>query len=128
MLLEKADVRPRCLPPGSVCVRGLFSILASCNQSPDELPEDTFVLSYRQHAAFHGTLSLHPACKTWIDVNFDNISTIKLLNSVAAIARDIVVKRNVAKFVNLVAFKTFCTEMKNPLSAEDELRVVAEAI
>jgi hypothetical protein len=68
------------------------------------------VLSYRQHAAFHGTLSLHPACKTWIDVNFDNVTTIKLLKSVAAIASDIMVQRDVAKFVNLALFKAFCSQ------------------
>ncbi len=127
-LLGKADVRPLCLPAGSVCVRGLFSILASYNQNAEALPMDTFVLSYRQHDAFHGALSVHPACKTWVDVNFDNVSTVRLLKSVARIADAILEKRaSAGKFVSVAAFKAFCDEKKCPLAQEDEVRVVAEA-
>jgi hypothetical protein len=53
-LLENANILPNC------SVRGLFSILASFNEGPDELPNDSFVLSYRQHSAFHGLLANHP--------------------------------------------------------------------
>ncbi len=124
-LLEKALITPACLPAGSKCVRGLFSILASYNQSGDVLPQDSFVLSYRQHASFHGSLSSHPACKTWVDVNFDNISTIRLLKSVARIAAQIIEQRKAEKFISVAAFKAFCGEQDCSLSVEDELRVVA---
>jgi hypothetical protein len=59
-LLENANILPNCLPAKSRSVRGLFSILASFNEGPDELPNDSFVLSYRQHSAFHGLLANHP--------------------------------------------------------------------
>ncbi len=127
ILLYKADIRPACLPAHSICVRGLFSILASYDEQSEVLPEDTFVLSYRQHAAFHGTLSVHPACKTWVDVNFDSVGTICSLTSVARIADDILEKRTIKKFVSVAAFKAFCDEKKCPLAQEDEVRVVAEA-
>ena len=89
-LLAKADVRPLCLPAGSLCIRGLFSIMASFTQSADDLPSNSFVLSYRQHEAFHGSLAGHPACKTWVDVNFDNRSTLRLLSSVRVLAENVV--------------------------------------
>ena len=74
-LLEKAMIVPECLPQGSRYVRGLFSILASFNGSSDAVPADCCVLSYQQHASLHGTLAVHPACKTYVDVNYDNVST-----------------------------------------------------
>lgn len=126
-LLKKAKVVPQCLPARSRCVRGLFSVLASFNGSYYDIPEDCCVLSYRQHAAFHGTLGLHPACKTYVDVNYDNVSTLRMLKSVEAIASDIVDCRRVEKFVGVEAFVAFCRQHGKVLSDEDRLRIVAEA-
>jgi hypothetical protein len=126
-LLGKARIVPQCLPDGSRCVRGLFSILASFNGSLDDIPEDCCVLSYRQHAALHGTLALHPACKTYVDINYDNVSTLRMLKSVEAIASNIIQHRHVEKFVGVEAFVAFCGQHEKVLSDEDRLRVVAEA-
>ena len=126
-LLEKASIEPECLPPGSSCVRGLFSILASFTGSSDAIPFDCCVLSYRQHAALHGTLAVHPACKTYVDVNYDNVSTLRMLKSAARIATDIIERRKEAKFVDVEAFVTFCREKGQEVGDEDLCRVVAEA-
>ena len=126
-LLEKARIVPECLPQGSRCVRGLFSILASFNGSLDGAPDDCCVLSYRQHAALHGTLAVHPACKTYVDVNYDNVSTLRMLKSVGGIAADIIERRKEAKFVSVEAFVTFCREKGHEVGDEDLCRVVAEA-
>jgi hypothetical protein len=126
-LLNKARIVPKCLPEGSLCVRGLFSILASFNGSSDDLPEDCCVLSYRQHAAHHGTLALHPACKTYVDINYDNVSTVRMLKSVEGIASSIIQHRLDKKFVGVEAFVAFCKQNGETLSDEDRVRVVAEA-
>ena len=126
-LLEKASVVPQCLPRESRCVRGLFSILASFNGSSDDIPEDCCVLSNRPHAAFHGTLALHPACKTYVDVNSDNVSTLRMLKSVEAIVLDIMQYRLGEKFESVEAFVAFCKQRGKVLSDEDLLRIVAEA-
>jgi hypothetical protein len=126
-LLDKAWIVPKCLPQGSLCVRGLFSILASFNGSSDDIPEDCCVLSYRQHAAHHGTLALHPACKTYVDINYDNVSTLRMLKSVEGIARAIIERRLVGSFVGVEAFVDFCKQNGKTLSDEDRVRVVAEA-
>ena len=124
-LLTKASIVPQCLPGGSRCVRGLFSILASFNGSLDDIPEDCCVLSYRQHAALHGTLALHPACKTYVDVNYDNLSTLRMLKSVEAIASNIIQHRLGEKFVDVEAFVAFCKQQGKVLSDEDRFRIVA---
>jgi hypothetical protein len=126
-LLEKALILPLCLPYGSKCVRGLFSVLASFNQKENTIPEDCCVLSYRQHVAFHGTLSLHPACKTFVDVNYDNVSTLRLLKSIGNIVDKIVEERKRKFFSSSTIFADFCAANGHNLSEEDILRVVAEA-
>ena len=99
--------------------------MASFNQSADELPHHSFGLSYRQHEAFHGTLAFHPACKTWVDVNVDNLSTLRLLTSVKALAEDIVEKRREQGFRDVDDFANFCARKGSHLSPEDRLRIVA---
>jgi hypothetical protein len=124
-LLAKADVRPLCLPAGSLCIRGLFSIMASFTQSADDLPSNSFVLSYRQHEAFHGSLAGHPACKTWVDVNFDNRSTLRLLSSGRVLAENIEEERKKQRFRSVDAFADFCARKGHALSLDDKLRIVA---
>jgi hypothetical protein len=126
-LLDKAHIVPQCLPAGLKYVRGLFSTLASFNGGSAGIPQDCCVLSYRQHTAFHGSMSLHPACKTWIDMNYDNVSSVRLLKSIAPIATEIVKQRDEEKFASVVVFAAFCKERGHNLSDEDQLRVVAEA-
>jgi len=126
-LLNKAHIVPRYLPDGSRCVRGLFSILASFNGSLDDIPEDCCVLSYRQHAALHGTLALHPACKSYVDINYDNVSTLRMLKSVKAIAANIIERRKDGKFASVADFVNFCKELGKDLSDEDRFRIVAES-
>jgi hypothetical protein len=92
-LLEKANIVPTCLPANSKIVRGLFSILASFDKDSDQLPRDCFVLSHLQHKAYHGTLWSHPACRPFVDVNFDNLSTLRLLKSVKSVAVMIISQR-----------------------------------
>lgn len=125
-LLAKAHIVPACLPAGSRCVRGLLSIMASFNQEADTLDgADCFVLSHRQHELFHGTLAAHPACKTWVDVNVDNVSTLRLLTSVDSLAAEIVHTRKLNKFTSVQHFAQWCGEQGANLSAEDQSRVVA---
>jgi hypothetical protein len=88
------------------------------------IPEDCCVLSYSQHAAYHGTLSFHPACKTFVDVNYDNISTLRLLKSIEGIADIIVEHRKTKKFANVAEFQSFCKQKGKHLSEEDFIRVV----
>jgi len=126
-LLAKADIVPNCLPANSKVVRGLFSLLSSFNQQTDQLPKDTFVLSYHQHHSYHGTLSGHPACRSFVDVNFDNVSTLRLLKSVASVADEVIVRRATAKFESVESFAVFCQQHGRPLSEADAHRVAAYA-
>jgi len=123
-LLEKENISPKCMPQNSCCVRGLFSILATFNQDVEDLPNDSFVMSYRQHGVFHGSLANHPACKTWVDVNLDNVSTLRLLKSVTSIVDKIVEQRRVKKFRDVEDFAAFCKERKLEISDDDRLCVV----
>eukprot|EP00978_Attheya_sp_CCMP212_P033894 scaffold139166_cov47-Attheya_sp.AAC.1 len=112
-LIKKAAVIPNCIfPKGKVKqhVLGLFSQLTSFDAAwKDHLPDNSFVLSDRGRDAFYGCLSSHPACSSDIDVNWANISTIKLLKSVQSIAQDILSQRELSKF-DLRSFKAFCRE------------------
>jgi hypothetical protein len=126
-LLSKADIVPTCLPAHSRTVRGLFSVLASFNQATNNLPNDTFVLSFRQHEAFHGTLASHPACRAFVDVNYDNISTLRLLKSVAMVAEEVIKRRAVSKFESVEQFAEFCQQCGYVLSDDDRARVAAYA-
>jgi hypothetical protein len=121
-LIDRARIMPKCLPSGSICVSGLFSILASFDGG--DIPLNSIVLSYRQHREFFGTLSNHPACKTFVDVNNDNESTLRLLKSIAPIAATIV-ERRTCKLVE--AFVQFCEANGCHLSDDDRIRVVAHA-
>ena len=118
---------PSCLPAESIAMPGLFSLLASFNQAADTLPNDTFVLSYRQHNSFHGTLASHPACRSFIDVNYDNISTLRLLKSVAPAAEEAIKRRGVSKFESVEQFAVFCKQCGCVLSDDDRARVAAYA-
>lgn len=124
-LLAKANIVPACLPAGSQTIRGLFSILASFNQQAEQLPKDSFVLSYQQHKAFHGTLASHPACRSFVDVNYDNVSTLRLLKSMAPVAEAVIEHRSKAKFGSVDEFAAFCQQHGRALSVEDRARVVA---
>ena len=84
------------------------------------------MLSYRQHSAFHGTLALHPACKTYVDINNDNLSTLCMLTSVKKIVKQIVEQRNKEQFKSVENFVTFCSRLGQVLSDEDCNRVIAE--
>jgi hypothetical protein len=72
-------------------------------------------------------LALHPACKTYVDVNYDNVSTLRMLKSVAKIATHIIKRRKEEKFVGVEAFVAFCREKGQEVGDEDFARVVAEA-
>jgi hypothetical protein len=111
--------------PREICVSGLFSILASFHGG-DILP-NSIVLSYLQHRKFLGTLSNHPACKTFVDVNNDNVSTLRLLKSIEDIAATIVERRNKYKFANVDEFVQFCEAKGFHLSDDDRNRVTAHA-
>jgi hypothetical protein len=126
-LLDKANIKPHVLPRGSRFVRGLFSILASFNGTEGEIPTDCCVLSYREHSEFHGTLAVHPACKTYVDINYDNVSTLCMLKSVKKIAKIIIHQRRAKPFHDVKSFAEFCTTQGALLLDEDRLRVIAEA-
>lgn len=88
-IVTKANTLPECLPNKSKCVLGLFNILTSFSKLPTSLLQDCCLCSYNQHEDYNSTLVLHPACKTHVDVNSDNLSTIRLLASVKKIASTI---------------------------------------
>ena len=74
----------------------------------------------RQHSAFHGILALHSACKTYVDINNDNLSTLCMLTSVKKIAEQIVEQRNKEQFKSVEDFVTFC------FTDKDRNRFIAE--
>jgi len=121
-LLEKALVIPSSLPMGSKVVRGHFSLLSSFDHQYEQLQEDTFVLSYKQHDNFHGCLAGHPACRSFVDINFDNVSSLRLLTSVKTLATEIIQRRKSKRFETLDEFKQFCTDESCTLSQSDEMR------
>jgi hypothetical protein len=129
-LIKKAAVIPNCIfPKGKVKehVIGLFSLLTSFDAGRKaSLPANSFVLSDSGRDRFYGCLSSHPACSSGIDVNWANISTIKLLKSVQSIAQAIVSRRADRKF-DLSSFKEFCKDSGCEISKADEERVLAYA-
>ena len=125
-LIKKATIKPDILPEGSECVRGLFSILASFNGKPADIEEDSFVLSYKQHREFYGeSLSYHPACRTYIDVNNDNKSTLLLLTSInKEKVDDILSRRDENKFSSREDFVDFCrNKLDTDLTDDDKSRI-----
>jgi hypothetical protein len=124
-LIRKEAIIPACLGEGAAYVLGLFSLLATFDEGPDALLEDSFVLSYAQHNSFHGCLASHPSCSPAVDVNYCNISTLKLLLSVKHIASDIIEERGRQPFTDLQTFKNFCIQRgTTALSAADALRCI----
>lgn len=121
-LIQKAAIVPVFLGEDADYVLGLFSLLATYHHEASDLFEDSFVLSYAQHQAFHGCLSSHPACSPCVDVNFCNISTLRLLTSVASIAKKIVTARSKQQFESLNGFIDFCKHAGYTLSPQDALR------
>jgi hypothetical protein len=86
----------------------LFSLLASCSAAP---PPNSTVVSYLQHDHYHGSLSAHHAASPAIDINWCNVSTMRLLRSLNSndgkIAKLIITQRDEGKFASvegLVAF------------------------
>ena len=125
-LIKKATIIPNILPQGSVCVRGLFSILASFDGSPGDIEKDSFVLSYKQHRQFYGeSLSYHPACRTYIDVNHDNKSTLALLTAIKkGMVEAILSRRNKNKFSSREDFVDFCrTDLETNLTDDEKSRI-----
>lgn len=119
-----ALVTPSCLPAGSVVVCGLFHRLASFNDVSELLPYNTFVLSYRNHEAFHGSLSYHPASRPHVNVNHDNVSALRLLKSVVPIVDDILARRREAMFRDVNDFIAFCQEKGCSLMESETDRIV----
>mmetsp|Transcript_21963 Transcript_21963/g.33512 ORF Transcript_21963/g.33512 Transcript_21963/m.33512 type:complete len:133 (-) Transcript_21963:319-717(-) len=58
----------------------------------------------------------------WVDVNFCNISTLKLLKSVAPIVELIVAERSSKQYDNLIMFTDFCKQKGKELSDQDKMR------
>ncbi len=123
--VEKARSRPRCLSEQSKLVVGLFSMFPSYEQGADDLPDDCFVVSFREHQAYHGCLTLHPASSPCVDVNRDNQSTLELLQNVnATLAKAVMARRDLHPFVDICDFKNFLKSKKVALSEVDEERVI----
>ena len=121
-LIKRATIKPK-LPEASKCVCGLFSILTSFNGSEDDIPEDSFVLSYKQHREFYGrSLSYHPACRTYIDVNHDNKSTLALLKSIKDVGA-VLERRKRRKFESKDDFLSFCKGINASLDKNEESRI-----
>ena len=85
------------------------------------LPTDSFVVSFAEHAVYHGSLAFHPASSPCIDVNRCGITKLRLLSSISARAGEIMDNR---PFQSLGAFKKF---VGDGLSAEDAERVIVYA-
>jgi hypothetical protein len=112
---------PRCLPEGSHVVAALFSLFPSFNVEADAdgaLPGDSFVVSFAEHAFYHGSLAFHPASSPCIDVNRCGIAKLRLLSSIAGRAQEIVEGR---PFASLDQFKAIAGDS---LSAEDAERLI----
>jgi hypothetical protein len=124
-LIKKEAIVPTCLGKDTEYVLGLFSLLPTFKGEPDKLHNNSFVVSYGELDAFYGCLSSHPACSPAIDVNFSNVTTLRLLSSVAAIVPAIDTHRRTRKFADMDAFKKFCQEKGCSLSTDDELRCLA---
>ncbi len=124
-LLNKAAVVPECVADAQIIV-GLFSLLASFREANNkDLPVNTFVLSFLQLEKFYGCLASHPACCPLVDVNFANVTTLRLLKSVSTIAEQIISRRLKTKFATVEDFANFCKENSLTLSCDDWERVVA---
>eukprot|EP00978_Attheya_sp_CCMP212_P014004 scaffold35412_cov47-Attheya_sp.AAC.1 len=124
-LIKNEDIVPLCLGVDPPYVLGLFSLLSTFKGDPTFLLKDSFVMSYGELDAFYGCLSSHPACSPVIDVNFSNVTTLKLLPSVAVIVPEIVERRSTENFADMSAFKQFCEDQCKPLSADDESHCLA---
>ena len=122
--IQRAAIIPRCLGEEADYVLGLFSLLSSYRHQPDTLFKDSFVLSYIQHKDFHGCLWSHPAASPCIDVNLDNMSTLKLLTSVAKIVDQIVERRKHSPFQDLEDFTASCSKFGCTLSEDDSKRCI----
>jgi hypothetical protein len=66
---KKATDGSPVIPKVSKIIVGLFSMLASANVEPNDLPADSFVISYPQHEVYHGQFCTHPAATPCISIN-----------------------------------------------------------
>jgi hypothetical protein len=124
-LWGKAHQIPLCLSTNSKVIVGLFSMFPSYNRATDSLPDDCFVVSFREHQDYHGCLVLHPASSPCVDVNRDNQSMLILLDSVnVEIARAIIAHREHSPFANISDFKSFLKTKEVMLNDVDAERVI----
>jgi len=91
-------------------------------QQPADIP-NLVIVSNSELDGFHAGIGGHPAVLRHIDVNTDNVSRIRRLTSVAAIAPAIVAQRDVQHFSTFAKFETFCRVNNHPLSDLDKARV-----
>src|SRR5690349_20247674 len=77
-LLDRANIIPKYQKPITL-IRGLCSLYPRFQHNPEDLPQDTFVVSYSTHTSYHGTLFCHPAAIPCVNINYDNKSV--LLNN-----------------------------------------------
>jgi len=99
-------------------ILAIFSLLAT-QSTKATVPKDTLVFSYPDFDSYHGTLSGHPATCTAVDINYANISTLRLIFS-----HDIAQKLMHGRFWTPETFEQFLQTEKFTLSGKDRLRVV----
>ena len=68
--LNKLVESARITPSTVVC---LFSCLSSTHLRPEDIPNDSCVVSYAQTRAYHGSLWVHPAASPCVNLNLDSI-------------------------------------------------------
>jgi hypothetical protein len=124
-LWRKAHQIPACLSASSKVIVGLFSMFPSYNRATDSLPDDCFVVSFREHQNYHACLVLHPASSPCVDVNRDNQSMLSLLGSVNVdLAKAIIDRREQSPFADISDFKSFLKTREVTLNDVDEERVI----
>ena len=122
--LNKLVESARITPSTVVC---LFSCLSSTHLRPEDIPNDSCVVSYAQTRAYHGSLWVHPASSPCVNLNLDSIISLKMVfkgQDAEKFCREILKKRLKGKFRTMEEVEKFISAKKKKLEfnvSEDDM-------
>ena len=126
--LNKLVESARITPSTVVC---LFSCFSSTHFRPEDIPNDSCVVSYAQTEAYHGALWVHPAASPCVNLNLASISYLKMIfkgKDANEFCREIMNKRLKGKFKSLEEVEDLISAKKQKLefniSEEDMRRII----
>jgi hypothetical protein len=99
----------------------IFSLLASTSPKAN-IPDNSVVISYTDHDAYHGTLSGHPAACAGIDINYGNKSSLQLLFKADVV--EVLLEARSEQLFSPETFSDFLEKNGVQLSEQQKCRIV----